>query len=148
MKFEWLVGGVVVLDGIEFPGLKLFERGGVDEIVVGSAAKGFEDGMGLEDIGDTVLNGCEDFGVKEVGHLVKDGVLIGGMGADADFAESIDSVLFLSNGGRPESFTRRRGVPILSHRTRGLMTPDKAMSSLFSLHSESLRIMVEIKRQY
>ncbi|RXH70950.1 hypothetical protein DVH24_015572 [Malus domestica] len=81
MGFEWH------FEFLRWQGLKLFERGGVDEIVVGSAAEGFEDGMGLEDIGDAVLNGCEDFGVREVGHLVKDRVLIGGMGADVGFVE-------------------------------------------------------------
>ncbi|KAB2626074.1 plant intracellular Ras-group-related LRR protein 1-like [Pyrus ussuriensis x Pyrus communis] len=87
MKFEWLVGGMVALNGIEFPGLKLFERGGVDEIVIGLVVEGFADGTSLEDIGDAMLNDGEDFGVREVGHLIKDGVLIGGMGTDADFAE-------------------------------------------------------------
>ncbi|KAB2604123.1 plant intracellular Ras-group-related LRR protein 1-like [Pyrus ussuriensis x Pyrus communis] len=78
MRFEWLMGGMVVHDGIKVPG-------GVDELVVRSIVLGFEDGTGLRDVGDGALNDGEDFWVGEVGHLGWG--LVEGKGFDAYFVE-------------------------------------------------------------
>lgn len=63
------------------------QEAGVNELVVKSVAKGFEDGTGLGNVEDGALNGGEDFKVGEVGYLVKDRGLVGKMGVDADFAK-------------------------------------------------------------
>ncbi|RXH94540.1 hypothetical protein DVH24_024224 [Malus domestica] len=53
----------------------------------------FEDGKGLGDVGDDALHGIRDFEVGGLGHLVEDGLLVGWMGVNTDFAEVGTSAL-------------------------------------------------------